>query len=119
MRLAVAPRRFRLGDEKEAAGGAAAVKQMGIMDIECGFLIRQMVFGVRSSRMELEKGAAFRALFAIEPLESEAERGFRAIEHAGHTVQRRRAWSKPAERIGRGDHEESTLARWSCAAVKR
>jgi hypothetical protein len=32
--LVVDPRRFRLGDEKEAAGGAVAVMLMGIMDIE-------------------------------------------------------------------------------------
>ena len=35
MSHADAGRRFRLGDEKEAAGGAVAVIEVGIMDIEC------------------------------------------------------------------------------------
>jgi hypothetical protein len=33
--IADAARRFRLGDEKEAAGGAVAGIEVGIMDIEC------------------------------------------------------------------------------------
>jgi hypothetical protein len=32
-------RRFRLGDEKEAAGGAVAVMLGGVMEIECRLLI--------------------------------------------------------------------------------
>jgi len=34
--LRIDPRRFRLGDEKEAAGGGDAVIQAGIMDFEYG-----------------------------------------------------------------------------------
>jgi hypothetical protein len=34
--LRVDPRRFRLGDEKEATGGGDAVIQAGIMDFEYG-----------------------------------------------------------------------------------
>jgi hypothetical protein len=44
--LADAARRFRLGDEKEAAGGAVAVIEVGIMDIECDSSIPQKRFGV-------------------------------------------------------------------------
>ncbi len=38
--LAVDPRRFRLGDEKEAGGVAVAMILMGIMEIECCLVIR-------------------------------------------------------------------------------
>jgi hypothetical protein len=41
----VDPRRFRLGDEKEAAGAAVAVIQVGIMEIEYRFSIRKRLFG--------------------------------------------------------------------------
>ena len=34
--LRIDPRRFRLGDEKEAAGGGDAVIRAGIMDFEYG-----------------------------------------------------------------------------------
>ena len=33
-------RRFRFGGEKEAAGAAVAVILVGIMEIECGLVIR-------------------------------------------------------------------------------
>ena len=111
MSLADDPRRFRLGDEKEAAGGAVAVIEAGIMDIECDCLNAEMPFGVRWWARERENGAGFGAACAIEPIGGGAERGFGAIVGTGHTLQPRRAWNKPAERIGRGDHEESSLAR--------
>jgi hypothetical protein len=41
----VDPRRFRLGDEKEAAGAAVAVILVGIMEIEYRFVIRKSLFG--------------------------------------------------------------------------
>lgn len=43
--LVVDPRRFRLGDEKEAAGGAVAVIQVGIMEIESRLVIGKSLFG--------------------------------------------------------------------------
>lgn len=44
--LVVDPRRFRLGDEKEAAGVAVAVIEAGIMEIEHRFVIRRRPFGL-------------------------------------------------------------------------
>jgi hypothetical protein len=38
-RLGVDTRRFRFGDEKEAAGAAVAVMEMGIMEIEWRLMI--------------------------------------------------------------------------------
>ena len=36
-------RRFRLGDKKEAAGAAVAVISLGCMDIECCFVVWQLI----------------------------------------------------------------------------
>jgi len=38
-------RRFRFGGKKEAAGAAVAVMLVGIMDSECGFVNRSVLFG--------------------------------------------------------------------------
>jgi hypothetical protein len=43
--LRIDPRRFRLGDEKEAAGGGDAVIQAGIMDFEYGLGWSESVLG--------------------------------------------------------------------------
>ena len=48
---------------------------------------------------------------AIEPLGNAVERGLEAVLHAVHTLRGRRAWSKPAARIGRAGHEESNPAK--------
>ena len=40
----LSPSRFRFGGEKEAAGAAVAVLE-GIMAIECGFVVDEMLFG--------------------------------------------------------------------------
>ena len=67
----------------------------------------------------MESGEQLHEPSAIEPLGDAVERGLEAVLHGGHTLLRRRAWSKPAARIGRGGHEESNLARYNCAVVKR
>ena len=48
---------------------------------------------------------------AIEPFGDGVERGLEAVLDAGHRLLRRRAWSKPVDRIGEGGHEESKEAR--------
>ena len=49
--------------------------------------------------------------FVMERFGDAAEGGDEAVRHAGRTRPCRRAWSKPAERMGEVDHEESKPAK--------
>ena len=48
---------------------------------------------------------------AIEPFRDVVELVLRVCSHPADTQVRRRAWSKPADRVGESDHEESKGAR--------
>ena len=70
-----------------------------------------MLFGPSSSSMVRAGGEEFDALPAVEPFGDGVGRAHEAVLRAVHTLQRRRAWSKPAARIGRGGQEESRTAK--------
>ena len=50
-------------------------------------------------------------LSSMEPFGDAVKRGLEAVLHAGRTLRRRHAWSKPAARIDDGGHEESKPAK--------
>jgi len=64
-----------------------------------------------SSPMVMESDEQLHEPSAIEPFGDGVERGLEAVLDAGRTLLGRRAWSKPAARIGEGGHEESKTAK--------
>src|ERR1035438_2393663 len=72
-----------------------------------------------SSRMLMATDEQLHEPSAIEPFVAVVEHDYEGVQHALHTLRRRRALCKPADRVGRFGHEESKPAKWSCAAVKR
>ena len=104
-------RRFRLGGKKEAAGVAVAVIQTGIMDIEYDLDFRRVILWAGFSSLTMDNGEPTAARFAMWRFQDAIERSHGAILSAVRTLPQRRAGSKPSERVGDGDHEESKPAK--------
>jgi hypothetical protein len=81
------------------------------MDIECYFVIGQMLFGAAVVADDDGNRSADEERSAIRPFRDGGEGGFEASPNHVDTLLGRHAWSKRGERIGEAGHEESKPAK--------
>jgi hypothetical protein len=96
---------------KPQALAAGAVVLIGIMDIESHLVFGRVILGTAFSPMMMADGDQMAARSVLERLENAVAGGDEAVGHRGCTLRERRARSKPAARVGDGDHEESKPAK--------